>query len=562
MFMIRKLTVAAAASFYALGTIGQTVPVGMPVIEQKLRRDQLLGLVDSTISFAVRPLYYEQLNLNTDNADRNEYEFNKEIAGSANGDFSLQLMPVTWEHQYNSAFPYGWNDAGMIPSVGYQTMVAAGIYAKYKWFSLQLRPEFVFAENKAYMGYNGDNTYAWGAWYEFANTIDMPERFGDGTYSKFLPGQSSFRFNYGPASIGISTENVWWGPGIHNSLLMSNNAPGFPHLTLNTTRPVHTPIGAVEGQLIAGKLVGSGFPPTPLGNPEHFDEHYAPKNDDWRYISGIALSYQPKWVSGLSVGFTRSFVVYSEDLGGGLKGYLPLLGPGSKDVLRNPEELEGRESRMNRDLYGSVFARWLMAKGNAEIYVEYGRTDPPWNQRDLIVEMDHSRAYVIGFRKLLPLNAAKGRLLQIGVEATQLEKTRTNEIRTSPSWYTDPHVRHGYTHLGQVLGAGIGPGSNVQLLNVSWINGLKQLGVQVERHVKFNDFFYRASVDYRRQWVDLAIGAFGEWDYKNLVFYGRLYYVHAHNYQYEQGDTSGEFWDFTPIDKANFNMRAGVLYKF
>ncbi|MFX8805488.1 capsule assembly Wzi family protein, partial [Acinetobacter baumannii] len=55
--------------------------------------------------------------------------------------------------------------------------------------------------------------------------------------------------------VGISSENLWWGPGIYNSLLMSNNAPGFWHLTFNSRKPLKTPIGDFEWQLIGGKLV-------------------------------------------------------------------------------------------------------------------------------------------------------------------------------------------------------------------------------------------------------------------------------------------------------------------
>ncbi|MEP4375945.1 MAG: hypothetical protein ABJ333_12915, partial [Algoriphagus sp.] len=35
----------------------QTVPVGTPVLDDYLRRAQLLGLVDSASSFMIRPLY-------------------------------------------------------------------------------------------------------------------------------------------------------------------------------------------------------------------------------------------------------------------------------------------------------------------------------------------------------------------------------------------------------------------------------------------------------------------------------------------------------------------------
>ena len=37
--------------------LGQTVPVGMPQLDQYLRRAQLLGLVDSSSSFMIRPIY-------------------------------------------------------------------------------------------------------------------------------------------------------------------------------------------------------------------------------------------------------------------------------------------------------------------------------------------------------------------------------------------------------------------------------------------------------------------------------------------------------------------------
>lgn len=544
-------------------TTAQVLPVGMPVWEDALRRDQLLGRLDSTISFSIRPLNsqaFSQADLYGSNS-RNGGMLLKSPTDSGN---FLQLMPVVWDQQYVTTYPYGWNDGGMIPAVGYQTAVSAGVYAQYKWFSVQLRPEFVYARNLDYTGYRGEDALSWRIWYSFMNNIDMPERFGSGSYTKVLPGQSSIRFNYGVGSIGISTESLWWGPGRRNALLMSNTAPGFPHLTLNTRRPIRTGVGSFEGQLIAGRLTGSGFTPTPLGNPEHFDQYYVPKRDDWRYLSGLVFTYQPKWLPGLFVGMARSFVTYSGDLGGGLSAYLPLLGPVSRNSS-DPDELENRESRMNRDLYGSVFARWVMNKGNAEIYVEYGRNDPPWNTRDLRVELDHSRAYVAGFRKLIPLNNQKTELIQVGIEVTQMDATRTADIRTSPSWYTNNIVRHGYTHMGQVLGAGVGPGSNVQSIDISWVRGLKRIGMQVERLVQNNDFYYELPPDFRRRWVDLGFGLEGEWDLGPLLLSGRFNYIYAYNYQYElkipEKDWEG-FWHFLPQDKDNLQFRLGMMYRF
>src|SRR5690606_1476645 len=263
----------------------QNLIVGTPALEDSYRRDQLMGLVDSSISFSVRPLTGTALQTDQIYKGGNEHSsFQK-----ADGGFRLEALPIGWQHQITSGYPYGWNDGAMIPNVGYQTLFSAGVYAEYKFFSIQLRPEFVYAQNRYYPGFEGKTKASWDVWYDFYNNIDMPEYFGEGPYSKLLPGQSSIRINYGALSAGLSTENIWWGPGIRNSLLMSNTAPGFLHATINTTRPIRTNVGSFEGQFIAGKLTNSGFAPTRLGIPEHYDEYYIPKPDSWRYISGLTL---------------------------------------------------------------------------------------------------------------------------------------------------------------------------------------------------------------------------------------------------------------------------------
>lgn len=554
----------------------QTLPVGTPVLEDYYRRLQLLGKLDSTISFNIRPLTVQALQVQ-DVYDPDSSSFvDKSIMWDVPGESRVQLLPVIWENQYTSAYPYGWNDGAMIPNVGYQTFFSAGVYARYKFFSIQLRPELVIAQNKAYAGYGGTTRPAWELWYSFHNNIDMPERFGDGTYTKLLAGQSSVRITFDPVSFGLSTENIWWGPGMRNSLLMSNTAPGFPHLTLNTTKPVKTNIGYFEGQLIAGKLKASGYTPTPLGNPDHYDEFYVPKPDDWRYLSGAIFSYQPKWVPGLSLGFSQSFVVYSDDMGSKLNDYLPFLGPGSKSSSTvegrpptNPGEPNAidRETLRKRDRYASFFARWVMPKGKAEFYVEYGRNDPPFNSRDRMLELEHSRGYVLGFRKLVPLKGED--LLNVNIELTDVGSTRTSALRGSPSWYGHSIVRDGYTYLGQVLGAGIGPGGSLQSLNVSWLRGMKQLGIQLERQEHDADFLYEAVADqqdYRRNWVDLSAALIGQWDYKHFLFNARMHFTHAFNYQYEilekPNPVNSDFWKFGHMDKFNFQAQLGVMYRF
>ncbi|WP_177181169.1 capsule assembly Wzi family protein [Parapedobacter koreensis] len=553
--------------FYGTGW-AQSLPVGTPLLEDFYRREQLLGRLDSTVSFSIRPLtnaVIQRLNIYKPNGvvavrDKSIYNF-------TTGDtLKVHILPVQWRHQINTTIPYGWNDGAMIPSAGYQTMAAAGIYMQYKFLSIQLRPEYVLAQNKAYQGYNGKSAREWSQWYvAIGNSMDKPERFGEGWYSKFLPGQSSIRLNFDPVSIGLSSENLWWGPSLYNSLMMSNTAPGFAHLTLNTTRPVKTPIGAFEGQLIAGRLEESGYLPTPSGNPDHFDNYYRPKSDDWRYLSGLVLTYQPKWLPGLSIGFSRAFMMYSESLEGKIANYLPFFAPTSKSSYSEEQDSALNEGEgIARDELLNMFVRWVIPAANAEAYFEYGRNDHPWDSRDLVVQLEHSRSYIFGFRKLTPLNWLGTDYLNVNLEVAQTEGSKTEDIRRGGPWYRHGGVRHGYTHLGQLIGAGIDPGSNLQTLNFSWIREMKQLGVQFQRYVHNNDFFYRISDDMRRNWVDISMALYGEWDYKNLLISSQLHFIKAMNYQYELEEKPEirNYWSFDEQDKFNLQFQVGLFYQF
>lgn len=551
--------------FFLIATLSlkaQVLPVGTPVLEDYYRRLQLLGKLDSTISFNVRPLSNEALKQSNIYDPEGAQEHSNSIYRSRDGKGMVQLMPLVWQNQVNSNFPYGWNDAGMIPAAGYQTMVAAGVYAQYKFLSIQFRPEFVFAQNSDFEGFEGTDRNAWGKWYRYMNRIDAPERFGTGSYTRFFPGQSSIRLNFHPISIGISTESLWWGPGMKNSLLMSNNAPGFLHATINTTRPIHTPIGSFEGQLVGGKLEASGFTPTPLGNPNHYDDLYKPKPDDWRYFSGLTLSYQPKWLPGLSLGFNTVFTVNHKDMGNKLGDYLPFFPSNSMSENFDPDDINNVADQAAQDVNASVFFRWLIPEAQFEIYGEYARNDRSYDLRDLAVQLNHSRSYMFGLRKLFPVRIMDEKdLFEVAFEITQLEPSKNVELRLTSPMYGHTIVTNGYTNLGQILGAGIGYGNNLQTLNVGWLRGGRQIGIQLERLVHHNALFYDLIADRRRNWVDFNFGFYGNYDYKRFIFTGRLIFTKAYNYQYRIGE-SRNLWNFQNKDSGNVHLQVGAMYRF
>lgn len=560
-FLIKILLLVSFAGV-CISLKAQVLPVGTPVLEDYYRRLQLLGKLDSTISFNIRPLTNAALKQSNIYDPEGTQNLNSIYRKGRHG--MIQLMPIEWKNQLVSSYPSGWNDGSMIPATGYQTYLSAGIYVEYKFLSIQLRPEFVYAQNSGFDGYQGRNQADWRMWWEgYNNKIDAPERFGTGNYTRFFPGQSSIRLNFEPISIGVSTENLWWGPGMHNSLLMSNTAPGFLHATINTTKPIKTGIGSFEAQLVGGKLEASGFTPKVLTDGDYHELYYNPKPKDWRYFSGLIVSYQPKWVPGLSVGLINVFTVNSKDRGNKLGDYIPFFTSGSRTELLDPDDPRLISDFGAQDRNISLFARWVVPSVNFEIYGEYARNDRGWDIRDLVVSPNHSRSYMVGIRKLVTLPTANGDLLQINAEITQLEPPRTVTLRNTSPMYVHHVVRDGYTHLGQLLGAGAGVGNNVQMLQVSWLRGMKQLGVQLERLVHNNDFLYRTVKDPRANWTDLSIGLHGEWDYKRFLLTTHMQLTRAYNYQYRVEELPGStnFWRFRKQDKTNFIWQVGILYR-
>ncbi len=543
----------------------QSLPVGSTAVEDFYRRNQLLNKSDSGVSFMVRPVLPIDVSngLYTDPDAQIKNNTSRYLYGDQDSKASVILLPLSMQNQINSHHPYGWNDGAMIPAKGLQTLVSGGVYAKYGMLSVQLKPEIVMAANSYFETFNKNHyDIIFARYYDIYNNIDLPVKFGTSSYARAYWGQSSIRLNYKSLSFGVSTENLWWGPGIRNSLLMSNSAPGFPHLTLNTTQPIKTGIGSFEGQLIAGRLVGSGFAPLYPDNKAYFGVNlYQPKPNQWRYLSGIVLTWQPKWVPGLFLGYSQSAQSYGKDLDG-IKDYLPFF---STIKSINAEDLSNKK----RDTRNSMFARWLWPEEHAEVYFEFGRNNYTGNLRQTLLQPDASRAYIFGIRKLMLTNPTAKEGILISAEATQMQETSVDNILDGLGWYVNKYIRQGYTYKGESLGAGIGPGANLQSLDVSWVRGLKRLGLQLERYAHNNDFYYYAYVDtqdWRRHWVDLSLGLSGEWDYKNFIFNGKLQGIQSLNYQWYLDPTinrnPGDPYYVSGINKFNLQIQAGLTYRF
>ncbi|MDN3668109.1 capsule assembly Wzi family protein [Echinicola jeungdonensis] len=546
---------------YNLGNLfAQTLPTGSPALEESLRRKQFLGEIDSTISFNLRPLQPNFLFGIDPSYDYAPFETGYHW-GEINRDSPdkvITWMPVRNTLALNTGRPYGYGNGPMIPNVGFQYMLTGGIAAKYKFFNIQLMPELVWAQNRPYQGFpdnlgNSINSARYVSW----NHGDNPERFGTKSYSKLGLGQSKITLNYGSFEMGASTQNIWWGPGQFNALIFSNNARGFPHLTLNTTRPAKTFLGSFEGQLIMGKLQPSGFEGSqnPLLNDQYFDE----LSEDWRYLNGISISYQPKWVPGLFLGLNRTFQQYSEDKTNSFGDWFPVFEVLTKSGLidgGNTVNYDGKR----QDQQISIFGRYLVPKAQAEFYFEYGRRDHALNWREFMLNPEHARAYLMGFNKIFKLPVSQ-KMVQVRAEMTQQQESVNRYIRYGlrggTSWHAHYQVR-GFTNYGESMGVGAGQaGSNIQTLELSLIDKLNKYGIVLERLANHQDFYYRGlgQQSERKPWVDLSLGLLFDYQWDRFLLSSRLQFINGLNYQWQlEPESTPEF----PVGKDKFSVFAQI----
>ncbi|MDC3314890.1 capsule assembly Wzi family protein [Flavobacteriaceae bacterium] len=555
--------------FKFLVSSSQTINLNESYLSDYLRTSQLIGDFKSEISFTLKPF----------DIGKNGLEINKEIFDTEKyaptllnflkGNGKIKILPIDYNIEFSSHHPYNRNNGSMIPNRGYQHLISVGVFAEIGPLSIQLKPEYLFSQNKDFEGFgegpNGHYPVIWAKRYQLWNRIDMPERFGEKSITKTLIGQSSVRLNFKGLSLGLSNENLWWGPSIRNSIMMSNHARGFKHITFNTTKPLKTKIGNFEWQVISGRLESSGYLPANSDFQYAGTNIYVPKinqraeTDDWRYLQGYTFTYSPKWVSGLSLGFIRWVSMYGALVEGGypwLKGK-PTWFPAFSNLFRKNDTYENYEEQTDQS--AGIFLRWFWKDSKAEIYVDYNHNDSKQNIRDLLLDSDHSRAVTVGLQKVFEINNDN---FLFTWEWTQMEQTASRLIRDASSWYMHGWVYDGYTNKGEVLGSSIGPGSNSHYFALNRIRDKEKLGLAFEIIDQDNDFYHEAFAlagDPRRYWKDFNLHLNFSKKYKQFWLSSNLIYSRSLNYQWDLADTATPY--FHPgNDVNNFHINLKLAY--
>jgi hypothetical protein len=372
-----------------------------------------------------------------------------------------QFLAVT-----NSSIPFSQNNGALWAGRGLSTRTLTGFVLERNRLRIIVAPEIIVSANANWPLFQdfyhpevpaGYSRFYF-PYYVGQFTIDQPMRFGDKAIHRIDLGQTSVVASVKSMELGFSNENEWWGPGIRNAIVLSNNAPGFPHLFIRTAHPLATRLGDVEMRWLVGGLRESPY----------FDTVSSNNN---RSLSAIAATLQTKWDPNLSVGFARS--VYGTETSGGqfLARWFDVFARTHLDV---PDT-----TRTQRDQLFTLFSRWVFPADGVEIYGEWGRTQLRPSLRDFLLEPNHTQGYTIG----LQWRGANWRdgTFRIQGEITQLEQSATFRDGPLGSWYTSTRVIQGYTNKGEMLGASIGPGASSQWVAFDYLKPGWRLGAFMGR---------------------------------------------------------------------------------
>ena len=390
----------------------------------------------------------------------------------------LTLLDLGFKTHINSAYPRGYNDGPSWRGRGLTQEVNVGMRLKKDRVSLVFLPNIFYSQNASFDLAPQIKKDVSPFSYQFANKasvsyrIDWVQRYGEKSFVNFHLGQSELRYQDNIFTVGLGTQNLKFGPANINPIILSHNAGGFPGLDLGTAQPLQLHFkkrnfGIVETKIIFGQLSESNY----------FDRF--PENNKL-FFTGMTIGYSPPFLPNLVLGFNK--VLYKQ------RKYFTI--PDLAALFWIFDQGAMIDSVLTKDSFdqmASLFVDWKFNEADLRVYLEWARNDFSGGVIRTITEPEHSRAYTLGLEKVFDLSQKK--VLYFIIEHSNLVRNQSWLYRANPPYYQHIVVDQGYTHQGQVLGAGIGGGSMSQFLGLSLYDQKSLLGIDFQA-IRFDDDYF------------------------------------------------------------------------
>ncbi len=269
--------------------------------------------------------------------------------------------------------------------------MSGGLAGRAGVLSFTIDPVLYWSQNATFPlmqnGQTGALRFADGSYPTF---IDRPQAFGASHFARLLGGESTIRIDLGSLAAGLSTANDWWGPATTWPMILGDNAPGFPHAFVGTSKPIGIGIGKLHTRIEWGQLAQSSY--SSVTGPAYFVSAAEPGRLRLSVASSAYSSRSGRLVSNLAE--TASHIPRTREAGSAARTYLPFAGLFASGISDNFQSNIGAADNQ----LASVFFRWVFAHSGLEVYGEYAREDHPFDLRDLASEPDHTGGHMLGLR--------------------------------------------------------------------------------------------------------------------------------------------------------------------
>lgn len=408
--------------------------------ETYLRAAQVAGLVPLG-SLSIRPLGPAELRALTAGLATDGSQPVRGRGVTRGRALAAAVLPASASVAYTAAYPWAVGQGPVWEGRGATAVARAGVAAQVGPLTVVLQPVAFVAENRAFTltpnGFGSDPAYRFND-FVIAGQTDRPQRFGDQSYGRVDPGNSSVRLDVGPLAAGASTSMQAWGPGVANPLILGPNAGGFRHFFVGTSRPVPVGIGRLHLRSIVGRL----------------DESRVFVGRRGRVASGLVAVFTPRGLPGLEVGATRFYHLQSPPERVSLRTLVRPYEGFFVNTERSYDPRSADSTFQNANQLASAFASWTFPRVGFRAYGEYLRNDNPVSVRDAVVEPDHSSAYLLGLQRAFGRGAGPGAsLTSVRAEYVNGRATRLAYVRTQTSVYGGAPIIQGHTQRGQLLGS-------------------------------------------------------------------------------------------------------------
>jgi len=280
-------------------------------------------------------------------------------------------------------------------------------------------------------GFNGGPTFESRAQTgDFLSFYLQPQLLRNEEYGALRLATGYVKLTLFNVELGVGRESLWWGPGFHNSLVLSNNAAPLDQVRVGTAEPFLLPW--------IGQWVGPMKVLLFLAQLEEQRDHPHAK------LSGMRASVAP--FSFLEFGASRAVLFDGRNPSLPAKDYpSAIFNPGFGDVATHPEERTDNLFGIDADLRLANVDRYLLPSRDFRLYGEFYWDDTCGEC--LSTGVGHFFA-----SNFLPLGSATGgvggvQFLQLlgreGLDA-RFEYARTSASSLNHFQFTDGYSRRGY----------------------------------------------------------------------------------------------------------------------